>query len=100
MAAQNLFKWRHFLPDVIMLNVRWYTRYSLSYRDLKEMMAERGVDVHHTTIFRWVQDYAPELDKRCRPHLLATNDSWKVDETYCVTTQECNEGMTGSPMKS
>ena len=47
-----------------MLNVRWYCRYSLSYRDLQEMMAERGVEVAHTTIFRWVQDYAPELDKR------------------------------------
>ncbi len=82
MATQDLFKWRHFLPDVIMLNVRWYCRYSLSYRDLKEMMEERGVDVHHTTIFRWVQNYAPELDKRCRPHLLNTNDSWRTDETY------------------
>ena len=47
------------------------------------MMAERGVEVTHTTIFRWVQDYAPELDKRIRPHLSATNDSWRVDETYC-----------------
>ena len=82
MTTQDLFKWRHFLPDVILLNVRWYCRYSLSYRDLQEMMAERGIEVDHTTIFRWVQDYAPELDQRIRPHLLATNDSWRVDETY------------------
>jgi transposase, IS6 family len=82
MDSQFPFKWRHFLPDVILLNVRWYSRYSLSYRDLEEMMLERGVEVDHTTIFRWVQAYAPELDKRLRPHLISTNDSWKVDETY------------------
>jgi len=46
------------------------------------MVNERGLDVHHTTIFRWVQQYAPELDKRCRPYLRPTNDSWRVDETY------------------
>jgi transposase, IS6 family len=62
--------------------VRWYLRYSLSYRDLEEMMRERGLQVDHTTIYRWVQRYAPELDKRCRPHLKACNDSWRVDETY------------------
>ena len=45
-------------------------------------MRERGLHVDHTTIYRWVQHYAPELEKRCRPHLKATNDSWKVDETY------------------
>jgi transposase, IS6 family len=52
------------------------------YRDLEEMMLERGLHVDHTTIYRWVQRYAPELEKRCRPHLKACNDSWKVDETY------------------
>jgi transposase-like protein len=57
-------------------------RYALSYRDLEEMMAERGLHVDHTTIYRWVQRYAPELEKRCRPHLKACNDSWRVDETY------------------
>ena len=61
--------------------MRWYLRYSLSYRDLEEMMQERGLHVDHTTIYRWVQRYAPELEKRCRPHLKATTDSWKVDET-------------------
>jgi transposase, IS6 family len=65
-----------------MLCVHWYLRYSLSYRDLEEMMRERGLHVDHTTIYRWVQRYAPELEKRCRPHLQATNDSWRVDETY------------------
>jgi transposase-like protein len=82
MSTPALFKWRHFLPEIILLNVRWYCRYSLSYRDLEEMMAERGVEVDHSTINRWVLKYAPELDKRIRPHLKPTNDSWRVDETY------------------
>jgi transposase, IS6 family len=68
--------------------VRWYLRYALSYRDLEEMMLERGLQVDHTTIYRWVQRYAPELDKRCRPHLKATADSWKVDETYIKVKKE------------
>ncbi len=82
MSNQSPFKWRHFESEIIVLCVRWYLRYSLSYRDLEEMMLERGLHVDHTTIYRWVQRYAPELDKRCRPHLKATNDSWRVDETY------------------
>ncbi len=82
MASQSLFKWRHFLPEIILLNVRWYCRYSLSYRNLEEMMAERGVEVDHSTINRWVLKFAPELDKRLRPHLSLTNDSGRVDETY------------------
>ncbi len=82
MPFSNPFKWRHFLPEIILLNVRWYCRYPLSYRNLEEMMLERGVEVDHTTIFRWIQAYAPELDKRCRAHLNPTNDSWRVDETY------------------
>jgi hypothetical protein len=58
--------------------VRWYLRYALSYRDLEEMMEERGLAIDHTTIYRWVQRYAPELEKRCRPHLCSTNDSYRV----------------------
>src|SRR5436305_3199170 len=82
MSSQNPFKWRHFQADIILLCVRWYLRYALSYRDLQEMMLERGLHVDHTTIYRWVQQYAPELERRCRPHLKGTNDSWRVDETY------------------
>ena len=82
MSTPFLFKWRHFLPEIILLNVRWYCRYALSYRDLEEMMAERGIEVDHSTINRWVLKYAPELDKRIRPRLKQTNDSWRVDETY------------------
>ena len=70
------------MPEIILLNVRWYCRYSLSYRDLEEMMAERGVAVDHSTINRWVLKFGPELDKRIRPFLNPTNDSWRVDETY------------------
>lgn len=76
------FKWRHFQAEIILLNVRWYCRYPLSYRNLEEMMLERGLEVDHSTINRWVLDYGPELDERTRPHIKATNDSWKVDETY------------------
>ena len=82
MAETNLFKWRHYQSEIILLCVRWYLRYALSYRDLEEMMNERGLSVDHTTIYRWVQAYAPELEKRIRPHLRLTNDSYRVDETY------------------
>jgi transposase, IS6 family len=82
MIAQAPFKWRHFEAEIMLLCVRWYLRYALSYRDLEEMMVERGITVDHTTIYRWVQRYAPELEKRCRPHLKTTTDSWRVDETY------------------
>jgi len=86
--SQNPFKWRHFQADIILLCVRWYLRYSLSYRDLEEMMRERGLPVDHTTIYRWVQHYAPELEKRSRPYLKATTDSWRVDETYIKVKKE------------
>ncbi len=75
-------KGRHFQAEIIVLCLRWYLRYSLSYRDLEEMMAERGLKVDHSTIVRWVLVYAPELEKRVKPQLKPTNDSWKVDETY------------------
>jgi transposase, IS6 family len=81
-AETDLFKWRHYESEIILLCVRWYLRYALSYRDLEEMMNERGLSVDHTTIYRWVQRYAPELEKRSRPHLRPTNDSYRVDETY------------------
>lgn len=82
MTEQHLFKWRHFQSDIILLGVRWYARYPLSYRDLEEMMLERSLHVDHTTIDRWVQQYAPELERRCRSYLKPETDSWRVDETY------------------
>jgi IS6 family transposase len=81
MTTTSLFKWRHFAPEIILCGVRWYLRYALSYRDVEALVRERGLHVDHTTVFRWVQRYAPELDRRCRPSLRATNDSYRVDET-------------------
>ena len=77
-----LFRGRHFGDEIIVLCVRWYLRYSLSYRDLKEIMAERNLSVDHTTIWRWVQRYAPEFEKRWRRFAWAVGRSWRVDETY------------------
>lgn len=82
MSQPKLFKYRHYEGEIILLCLRWYLRYSLSYRDLEEMMVERGLCVDHTTIFRWVQRYAPLLEKKCRAKLKPTNSSWRVDETY------------------
>jgi len=82
MSDPALFKWRHFQADMILCAVWWCLRYALSYRDVEELLRARGLAVDHTTIFRWVQRYAPELDQRCRPPLKATNDLYRVDETY------------------
>ena len=79
---QNLFKWKHYQPEIILLTVRWYLRYNLSFRNLVEMMEERGLSMAHTTIMRWVHQYGPKLDERVRRYLKPTNDSWRVDETY------------------
>jgi len=78
----NLFKWKHFNKDIILLCVRWYLKYSLSYRDLEEMMLERGIDVAHSTILRWTHQYSPIMEERIRKHIKLTNDSWRMDETY------------------
>ena len=78
----ELFKGRHFEAETIILCVRWYLQFGLSFRNLEEMMAERNLTVDHITIWRWVQRYAPELNRRCRPELRMTNRSWRVDETY------------------
>jgi len=77
-----LFKWRQFEPEMILLAVGWYLRFSLSYRDVEELVAERGLHADHVTVWRWVQRYAPELERRLRSRLRRTNDSWRVDETY------------------
>ncbi|MGF9815405.1 IS6 family transposase [Bacillus toyonensis] len=82
MEKENIFKWKHYQPDIILLTVRWYLRYNLSLRDLVEMMEERGLSLAYTTIMRWVYQYGPKLNERIRKHLKSTNDSWRVDETY------------------
>jgi hypothetical protein len=78
----GLFKWRQFEPEVILMAVGWYLHFSLSYRDVEELLAERGLLVDHVTVWRWVQRYAPEIQCRLRLRLRPTNDSWRVDETY------------------
>jgi IS6 family transposase len=76
------FKGRQFTAEVILWAVRWYLIFPISYRDLALMLQECGVAVDHTTIFRWIQAYAAELEKRIRPHLCRSNGSWRTDETY------------------
>jgi IS6 family transposase len=78
----SCFKGRQFTAEVILWAVRWYLMFPVSYRDLELMLIDRGVEVDHTTIFRWIQAYAEELEKRVRPHLRISNGSWRVDETY------------------
>src|SRR5215203_4723725 len=76
------FKGRQFTAEVILWAVRWYLMFPISYRDLELMLQDRGVAADHTTIFRWIQAYAAELEKRIRPQLRLSNGSWRVDETY------------------
>src|SRR5438270_12198162 len=76
------FRARHFPREIIVLCVRWYLRYCLSYRDLEEMMAERGVQVDHSTIARWVLHFGPILNDLIRREMRRPNRSWRVDETY------------------
>ena len=71
-----------FPPEVILLAMRWYLRYSLSYRDLEELLAERGVEVDHVTLYRWVQRFTPLLIDAARPCRHDVGDRWFVDETY------------------
>ena len=81
----GIFSGCHFSRGIILWAVRWYCRYGVSYRALEEMMTERGVPVDHTTIYRWVQKYAPELDKQTRWYRQVPDwqaSSWRVDETY------------------
>ena len=80
--SPSLFHGRHFDRSIIILCVRWYITYKLSYRNLVEMMAERGVAVSHTSILRWVQCYVPEFEKRWRRYARPVGTSWRVDETY------------------
>ena len=77
-----IFKWRQTEPELIPCAVRWHVRSSLSFRDVEELLSERGLELHYTTIWRRVQRYGPELEERLRRHLKATNRSWRVDETY------------------
>ena len=87
-TAEDPFHWRHYEADIILTCVRWYLDLPLSYRHVAKLMHERGLPTHHSCVFRWVQVYAPELDKRCRPYLRPTNKSYRVDETYIKVSGE------------
>lgn len=80
--ASSAFSGFRFPPEIIMLAVRRYLRYGLSYRDLEELLAERGVEVDHVTLFRWVQRFTPLLINAAQPCRRAAGDRWFVDETY------------------
>src|SRR3989440_13036225 len=71
-----------FPPEVIILAVRWYLRFGLSYRDVEELLGERGIEVDHVTIYRWVQRFSPELIDAARTRRHVVGDRWHVDETY------------------
>ena len=86
-SFEELFAGRHFDQEVIILCVRWYLRYKLSFRDLVEMMAERGLNLAHTTILRWVRRYAPEFVKRWNRFGRSAGRSSRVDETDRLQAQ-------------
>ena len=81
-APRSAFAGFRFPPDVIILAVRWYLRFGLSYRDVEELLAERGVEVDHVTVYRWVLRFTPLLAEAARPCRHAVGDRWWVDETY------------------
>ena len=80
--VEELFKGRHFDQEIVVLCVRWYLSFKLSFRDLVAMMSERGIIMAHTTILRWVQHYTPEFEKRWRRFARSVGGSWRMDETY------------------
>ena len=82
MPPGSAFAGFRFPPEVIVVAVRWYLRYGLSYRDVEELLAERGVQVDHVTVFRWVQRFMPLLADAARFHRHAPGDRWYVNETY------------------
>ena len=95
-SVEELFAGRHFDREVIILCVRWYLGYKLSFRDLVEMMAERELDLAHTTIVRWVRRFAPEFIKRWNRFGRSAGRSWRVDETYikCVENGPISIGQS------
>jgi hypothetical protein len=80
-ASRSGFAGFRFPPEVITIAVRWYLRYGLSYRDVEELLAERGIEVDHVSVYRWVQRFTPLLIDAARPCRHATGDRWFVDET-------------------
>jgi len=81
-APRSAFAGYRFPPEVITLAVRWYLRFGLSYRDVEELLAERGIEVDHVTVYRWVHRFAPEFAEAARACRHIVGDRWHVDETY------------------
>jgi len=77
------FKGRHFMEEIILMAIRWYLAYALSYRDIEELMQERGINIDHATVNRWVIEYAPQLSEQFKHKKKAVGGSWHIDET-CV----------------
>ena len=78
MTTARAFRGYRFPAEVILWAVRWYLQFPISYRDLERMLADRGVEVDHTTMYRWVQRFAPELEKRTRRHLRPCRGPWQL----------------------
>src|SRR6266545_4468041 len=81
-APSSAFAGYRFPPEVITLAVHWYLRFGLSYRDVEELLAERGIEVDHVSIYRWVQRFAPEFVEAAGARRYVVGDRWHVDETY------------------
>ena len=95
-SVDELFAGRHFDAEIVVLCVRWYLSFKLSYRDLVSMMSERGIRLAHTTILRWVQHYTPDFEKRWKRYARPVGGSWRMDETSrCAANgSTCTEPST------
>ncbi len=94
------FKGRHFEGTVILGCILWYCKYGISYRNLEEMMLERGVDVDHSTLYRWAQKYAPEMERRLQWYGKGRSiGTWRLDETYIgVSTFDVMKLLIATPI--
>ena len=94
---EELFAGRHFDAEIVVLCVRWYLSFKLSYRDLVSMMSERSIGLAHTTILRWVQHYTPEFEKRWKRYARPVGGSWRMDETYGALSSARFRGVQVPP---
>src|SRR5204862_5564001 len=88
-VAPSAFAGFRFPPEVITLAVRWYLRFGLSYRDVEELLAERGIDVDHVTVYRWVHRFAPELAQAASVRRSVIGDRWNGDEAHITVRGTC-----------
>ena len=97
-SVEELFAGRHFDAEIVVLCVRWYLSFKLSYRDLVSMMSERGIRLAHTTILRWVQHYTPEFEKRWQRYARPVGGSWRMDETYLANVNRSKRAQAEAEM--